>query len=497
MIRRLCFAALIMTGRLAVAQGPTVVVRDAGPGPVGHYLDELLKKPDTRVLIGDTVTITRDSVYPASVVVLAKRVSLSGTVKGDVVVIGGDLLLKPGGRIEGEGIAIGGAAYNSLLGSARGGLSSHRDFTFDVERTPAGIDLRYRETYVGASPTRMFTLPVLFGLRMPTYDRTNGVSLPFGPAITLGPGTIDLLATYRSQIGRVDPSAEGRLTVGRKLWIDAWAGRETRSNETWISGPFSNSLSALISGRDERNWYRATGARATLSKLFETPAMTSTYSLGGATEDAASARPDLFATSGPWSVTGKTDSVKGMYRPNPQMPGGGITSVIGGAAYRWTAGKVKARLDIDLEVPVSVSTNEGFQQTTIDGRIDFPTFGLQRYRFEAHGVITTGDTAPLQRYAYLGGSGTLPTEKLLAFGGDKLLFLESRYEIPVPGIKLPFIGSPTFMFRHILGAVGVQTLPNITQIVGVRLSVPFIRVQLLMDTKTRKTKFSAGFSLSR
>lgn len=497
MISRLCLAAFLLIGRLAVAQSPTVVVRDAGPGPVGRLLDVLLKKPDTRVVAGDTVSITKDSVYPGSVVVLAKRAYVSGEVKGDVVVVGGDLILRPGGRIEGEGIAIGGAAYNSLLGSARGGLTSYRDFTYDVERTPAGIDLRYRETYVGATPTPVLTLPVFFGFRLPGYDRSNGVSLPVGPAIAVGRGTVDLLATYRSQIGRVDPSAEGRLDVGRKLWIDAWAGRETRSNDAWITGAISNSLKVLISGRDERNWYRATGGRATINKLFETPTLTSTYSLGGTTEDAASARPGLSPTSGPWAFMDKTNAVKGMYRPNPQIPGGEITSVIAGAAYRWTGGKVKARLDVDLEVPVSVSTNESFQQATIDGRIDFPTFGLQRYRLEAHGVITTGDTAPMQRYAYLGGSGTLPTEDPLVFGGDQLLFLESRYEIPVPRIKLPLIGSPTFMFRHILGAAGVQTLPDITQIVGVRLSVPFVRLELLMDTKTRETKFSAGLSLSR
>ena len=34
-MRRLCLVAFILVSRLAVAQSPTVVVRDAGPGPVG------------------------------------------------------------------------------------------------------------------------------------------------------------------------------------------------------------------------------------------------------------------------------------------------------------------------------------------------------------------------------------------------------------------------------------------------------------------------------
>jgi hypothetical protein len=73
-----------------------------------------------------------------------------------------------------------------------------------------------------------------------------------------------------------------------------------------------------------------------------------------------------------------------MFRPNPQIPGGDITSAIANAAYRWTAGQIKARVDLDVEVPISVSPGARFVQGTVDGRIDFPTFGLQRYRFELH-----------------------------------------------------------------------------------------------------------------
>jgi hypothetical protein len=193
----------------------------------------------------------------------------------------------------------------------------------------------------------------------------------------------------------------------------------------------------------------------------------------------------------------RTDPEDGMYRPNPQIPGGDVTSITAGAGYQWAAGRVKARLDADLEVPVSVSNGERFVQTTVDGRVDFPTFGLQKYRFEIHSVTTAGD-APGQRFAYLGGSGTLPTQDtLLALGGDQLLFIESRYEIPVPQLPLPFVGPPTLTFRHILGSAGVNALPDLTQIIGVRASVRFLRAQWLMETGTRKTKFSAGVSFSR
>jgi len=487
--------ALLLLGRIAAAQEPKVVVRDPGPGPVGRYLDELLRKPDTRVIVGDTVTIAKDAKFPAAVVVIGKRVNVAGPVHGDVVVVGGDLFLKPGGQIEGQGVAIGGGAHNSLLGHARDGLASYRDFTFDAATVSGVIELRYREDYVQAKPSA-FSLPALYGLRIPQYDRSNGISLPIGPTLEVGPAAVDLVATYRSQLGRIDPSVAAKLTVGRKLWLDGWAGRDTRSNEDWINGRLGNSFSSLISGHDERNWFRATGAKGTVSRLFETTTMSATYSLGGAFERAASVRPAPGVMGGPWSLMERRDTEDGMFRPNPQILGGDITSILGGANFRWSAGAVKAHLDVGLEAPLAVSTGESFTQTTVDGRIDFPTFGAQRYRFELHGVLTTGDTAPGQRFAYIGGSGTLPTETMMSQGGDELIFLESRYEIPVP-MTLPIAGTPTITFRHILGAAGVQGLPDFTQIVGVRLSVPFVRVQWLMNTGTRKTKFTAGLSLSR
>lgn len=491
---RWAFAAAVLVGRALSAQ-TSVIVKDAGPGPAGRYLSDLLAAPGTRVISGDTIDLPRDSTYAGPLVVLAHRVQLYGKVQGDLVVVGGDLFVKPGAVLQGQGMAIGGAAYGSFLATVTGGLVSHRDFTYDVVATPAGTELRYRETYVHSSGG-LFSLPGIHGIRLPTYDRSDGVSIGFGPGIETERISADAAVTYRSQIGKLDPSVTLRARVGRKLWVDAFAGRETRTNDDWINGVFSNSLNVLLSGHDERNWYRADALSASASRLFETTTMTSTYSLGAAHERASPVRPDSSATGGPWVLTAKEDD-DGILRPNPQVPRGDITSVTGAAVYRWLAGKVRAGLNVDLEVPVSVSDGRRFQQATIDGRIEFPTFGQQRYRFETHAVLTTGDTAPMQRYAYLGGSGTLPTLDLLEIGGDQVLLIESRYIVPLERISLPLIGSPTLTFRHILGGAGVHTLPDLTQIIGLRIAVPFVRAEVLMDTGTRKVKVRGGLSLSR
>lgn len=496
MIRRLCLAVLLLMGRAALSEAQQVTVRDAGPGPVGRYLQAVLAKPSTRVVVADdSFTLPADSSIGGDLVVIGGRADIAGRVDGDVIVVGGDLFIKPRALIRGNGIAIGGGSYGSLLGGAFGGLVSHRDFTYVAERTAAGIDLRYRETYVQSSGGPV-TLPFVYGLRLPTYDRSNGLSLPFGPMIDVGRAELSAVATYRSQLGRIDPSVDGRLYFGRKHWLAGFVGRESRSNEDWIDNRFSNSMGSLFGGHDERNWYRAAAARVTVNRMFETPTMMATYAVGGSFERASAARPGLMPTSGPWSLMGRTDP-EGMFRPNPQIIGGDITSVTGSASYHWVAGVVRARVGVDLEVPVLVSTGEDFVQAVVDARVDFPTFGLQRYRFEMHGVATAGEAAPGQRFAYIGGPGTLPTTDMLSIGGDQLLWLENRYEIPLSRVMLPMVGPPILTFRHIVGSAGVRALPSFTQVVGLRLSVPALRVQFLMDTKTRDTQLSGGLALSR
>lgn len=498
MIRAALIGALAIVGAPPFAPLPPVIVRDAGPGPTGRYLAVILAKPETRVLMADSVAITRDSVFPGAVVVISQRVTVSAEIKGDLIVVGGDLFIKPGAQIIGQAIAIGGAVYPSLLGSVRDGATSFRDFTFDALRVNDVVELRYRELAITEPPSTV-QWPGIYGMRMVKYDRSRGLSVPFGPTLLFGGGrmTLEPLASYRSQIGVVDPSVRIEWRTGRKFAIRAFAARESRSNDAWITGDISNSINSLLLGRDTRNWYRADRVEATANRMFETPTMTVTYRLGGQLERASSAGPDSFPTGGPWSFRGRK-SAEGMRRGNPQIVGGDIGSVLGGATYAWTATDVKSRLDVGFEVPTSTPTGTHFVQVTIDGEVAFPTFGLQRYRLDAHAILTRGDTAAAQRFGYLGGAGTLGTiEPLLSIGGDELLFLESRYIIPIPAVKVPFVGSPTVTLRHILGAAGIQRVPTLTQLVGVRLSVTLLRADVVTDPAAHKTEVHLGLSLVR
>ena len=132
----------------------------------------------------------------------------------------------------------------------------------------------------------------------------------------------------------------------------------------------------------------------------------------------------------------------------------------------------------------------------------FPTFGAQTFEFKGHAVLAGGDILPTQRWAYLGGSGTLATVDLLALGGDNLLFLQGDYITPIERIQLPFLGSPFVALRYAAGTAGTQTFPTLIQNVGAGAGVGFFRVDYSLDPASnrspvsRRSAVTFGISLS-
>jgi hypothetical protein len=112
--------------------------------------------------------------------------------------------------------------------------------------------------------------------------------------------------------------------------------------------------------------------------------------------------------------------------------------------------------------------------------------------------MTAGDGVPSQRYAWLGGQGTLPTLPLLAQGGDALLWVESRYTIPIERVRVPVFGVPLVTLRHMVGGAGVERLPALTQNIGLRVTVAGLRADYTIDPgRPRDQHFTLGLGLVR
>jgi hypothetical protein len=492
-------APMLVAGALASVplDAQQVLVRDPGPGAFGRRLASMLAAPHQLIAPAAVpAVLTRDSAYSQTVVVLHRDVVIEGRVHGDVIVVGGDAFLHPGAVVDGRVIAVGGAVYESRLAITRDGVESHPDFTFEARNSDASYILDYE--LVREHPSPPFSLPGVYGLRIPAYDRSDGLSLPFGPTIAFDTGFVEInpLVTYRSDIGAFDPSVDGELAFGRRTRAHVFVGRTTLTNDNWIWSDLVNSAAVIGLGLDTRNYYRADRAEATVHRLLESTTIEFVPFLGVRAERDRSIGPDSLAIGGPWSFVGRTDNDR-MLRPNPPVTPGDLRSALVGGLFDWELQRVRVSFDLINELAAFDVGSRRFVQSTLDGAVRFPTFGAQFFYFNAHVIYTFGDTAPPQRWSYLGGSGTITTLPLLSLGGDRLLYLESNYYIPITWIDLPVVGSPSVTLRHMIGSAGVGHLPSFEQNLGVRLALSFVRFDAAVDPARQTWEFGFGLSLAR
>ena len=490
-MRRRLLVALLAPSVIGAQE---VVLREPGPDRVASIVRSAAAAPHVlRTGDGDLV-LRRDTVIDTSLLVIGRRTYLGAHVRGDVVVIGGDLFLRPGVNVDGRAVAIGGAVYQTMLGHVDGSVRSFRDDSYAISATPRRIELTYTGRRPDAPP--LLQGAGVQGLLLPSYDRVDGLSLPVGALVTLGQRVVEIqpTITYRSRLGTIDPGVIVRVAPERAVRFEADVGRSTRTNDAWIYPNLLNSALALALGNDTRNYFRATGGTARLIAHVESPTLVLEPFVGGRYEEI---RP-ITAAGNVYSFSGRS-SLEHMARPNPLVEPGIVTSALAGASLEYQSDPVNGRLRGEIErgfrAPAGTSA---FTQLTLDGRIAFPTFGQQRLRVDAHAVTTSGGAVPMARWAYLGRSGTLPLLELLEQGGDELLFVDSRYEIPITAIVVQKVGSPTLFVRHLMGATGVGSLPSLEQEIGVGVGLSVLRADVTFDVAgERDTRFGVGFFLAR
>jgi hypothetical protein len=473
-----------------------VTMTDVGPGPSGRILAEALRRPH-RLVEPDTswFVLPRGQAQRTTLIVLGRTAAIAGKVDGDVIVVGGDLFVRPGAEISGTAVAIGGGVYPTSLAFIGRGSQPFRDNTFDIVRVEDGYRLAYRSLREGASPPLLF--PGIYGLRFPQYDRVNGASIPFGPALTFaqGRGEANAVVTYRSDLGKLDPRLSGRLQLTRRSRVELEAERGTFTNDAWILPHYVNSLSALFLGTDTRNYYRADRAQATLHRVWETARGQITPLVGFRVEQAWSVGPAFGEQRGPWSMFRKTDSI-GMWRPNPVVGRGTLSSALLGGALGWEVDDLKVRVRSTAEVNVA-GVLDRWTQVTTDFDVGFLTFGEHEYGADIHWVATGGTTPPPQRFSYLGGQGTMPFLDLLEQGGDQVLLIDQRYAIPLSNRRLGLFGIPTLQLRHRIGSAGVGKLPSFEQVIGAGVMLTVVRAEIQMDPASKRFRFGAGFTFAR
>jgi hypothetical protein len=300
-------------------------------------------------------------------------------------------------------------------------------------------------------------------------------------------------ATYRSRLGTVDPGAALTITPSSRLRLEAEGGRRTRTNDDWIYSDFVNSATSFFVGLDTRNHFRSVGGTARLIATMEHPSFLLEPYVGARVERVS----PVSATGDVWSMFERDDSLR-MRRPNPLVERGDLRSALAGVDFQLYANDLTGRGYLRAEQ--AFDTPDGtanFLQVTLHGSIRFPTFGSQSLHVTVHAVAGTGDSIPMSRYAYLGGSGTLATLDLLEAGGDRLLFVENEYSIPIEAIQLPVIGAPVITLRDAFGGAALGSLPDLQHEIGVGIGMSALHLDVNTAVAGRKrTKVSVGISFS-
>lgn len=458
-----CRPVIAVAGLLIVASGPLVgqEIRfdSRSDRPAERRFEDFLKAHRYVLIESDTVLRAVDRI-DSDLLVIEADVRIEGQVTGDIVVVNGDLFLRPGARVGGDVVVLGGGFYSSRRAAIDGVLTYRPNDMYDVRRGDAEIRIQS----VGIIPETL-TLHGLSGIVFPTYQRVDGWTFGLG-------------ATVRNVNWDWQPSLEGRVRLKtdrgrfegtiRQTWypnqglrFGAEAERVTRTNEDWVRGDISNTLSFLFAGDDFRNYYEADRVTIFL-RGTESSRWAPVLELGWEKARSLSASNRFVVFAG--------DDVEA----NPGVDEGEVWTVKAGAEVRRRTANSSLYATATVEVADSSVAGDftyviGEIQGAWEGR------GLMNHELEMS-FLLRGDvsgTSPRQRWTAVGGLATLPTIPVLSEQGSRLAYGQLTYLVPLERFRLSMLGAPRWFVRAATGTgwgEGSEPVFETNLISGIRLS---------------------------
>ncbi len=470
-----------------LAQAPATeaaTVVDAGPGAPGRILRGIASGPHRVVAARDRWALLRpEDASDVPVIVVQGSARVDTRVRGDLIVVDGDLRLGRGAVIEGRAIAIGGHVYPTAFAIVRDTILEYPADRFAATRDGGTWRLAWGPM-TSLEPPPAVRLPGFAGFNVDAYSRVDALALRWGPVLTVPRTgiTVEPMATWRTGRGVVDPSVALRVPFSRRAWIASWTGRTTASAEDWIVSDFRAAALGFLSGYDLRNWYRADRATADLHLLQdEWPVSVEVW--GGMLGE--SVRPAEVLSAGPsapWTI-GHGSRAGGFLRPNPIVPPSRMTTARAGVRLAIEEGPIAGNsISVMGEVPVSPwDTIPDFKLIMAEARLRLPLWFGQRIEGWGHAQTSNG-TVPLQRTTSLGGLGTLLTVPLLGMSGDHVAFTALEYVAPLTGTGR----GPTLAARWATGAAGFGRFGSPVTNVGARFDLGPLRVEWAYDPAARR-----------
>ncbi|HSJ09118.1 MAG TPA: polymer-forming cytoskeletal protein [Longimicrobiales bacterium] len=484
---------LLAVALLAPAGLSAQAVQVRGRGDIDNdiFLRDFVRRGTFTLVTRDTV-IGQGQTVTGDVLVARATLRLDGTVTGDIVVVDGNVFLRPTARVGGRVHNVGGGLYPSELASVEGGVRSEPNAPYLASVADDG------SVVITGMVQSSSLVPAGFsGLLEPMYDRVNGLTISAGASLMLPRmGSVQPVATARADYysQRGDFGGLGELALERRRTaLAAGFERSWITNERWIRADLSNSIGALFQGKDRRDYYAADRAFVEVRRLLEQGPRTTTAFLRGQVEDATS----LHAGS-PWSLFGNLDK-----RANLPIDDGRVSSLIAGADMEW----------LDASFVVEASGRLEFAADALDGdhafnrfltRIEWAMPALADHTLEIdaqlQGPLPGTESLPRQRWSFVGGSGTLYTFEDAQFRGDRLVMVETTYSVPLPArLRLRLLGLPSLDLMHLTGMAWSKDEPrSFEQNIGARLRYSIAWVRVMANPRDLGgAEFGVGVNLPR
>ncbi len=460
----------------APAESVTVVLSGAADAALDRRLRRLLRSEpviiaaDSRLPAGDTIT--------RSVLVVDATLVLEGEIRGDLVIAGGGAFVRPGAVVRGDLVNVAGGLYRSELSHVGGRILDLPNAPYQVTREPG----QGRIVIHGSEIPSPLALDGYMGLHTPTYDRVNGITAVWGARLRF-PMVGNVTPSIHAQAGwttdRGEPTYEadaGLHWIGTRIGVGYEHGWAT--NDRWLRGDNWNSLNYLWHGKDYRDYNAVDRAWASIAREFGDVAksLSAVVSLTGQVEDASS-----LEAGRPWSILADT------VRPNPPVDEGRIASGIAALDLEWRGQQTLFDGRLEYESAGEIQGGD-FTFDRVSVRGSWAMHALFRHTLEIDAFAQApirGEPLPRQRWSFVGGSGTLQTLPVAAQEGDHVVFVETRYIIPLPTrLSIPVLGAPDFGLVHAAGSAWTADREaRFRQEVGAQLQFMFLYLRYMMQPR--------------
>jgi hypothetical protein len=475
---------------LLLATGASAQEREIEASPLprdmADRLIRIVNDPATLRFEGET-DIPGDSVVPGNMVAMGP-LRLAGRVEGDVIVIGGDVDLRPGFEVRGDLTVVQGEIRGDELGRIDG-LAAQ--FSRAVSRAVPGTQVTKREPGVSVPLSRDVERGASshFAFKVGDFNRVEGLQLRIGPVVTTGgpnPFRTSAHVIWRTQgegapltVQRRGFRVEMEQFVGgdREWRVGAGVHSVVSPIEAWGITDRENAWSTILFTSDHRDHFERRGwnafARATPRSLPLDARLGFEREQHGTV---AAADPwSLFQSGREWRTQplvaeGSTRSLVGRVtwdsRQGLREPSGGW--LVEGTVRQGLGGSL-AMPDARLSDPEDPAGLIPFAPAELGQRPTTAFLDVRRYndvgpgaRLNLRGVAggsLRDEPLPPQYQHALGGIGSLPGHPRFAADCGARQALASPDEGGERGLLRPFYGCDRFaLFQaEYRGALNLRT----------------------------------------